>query len=46
MELDLSINPEALYGEKLLFGDVTVVEELQDNGDYEVKAYHLRSTRH
>lgn len=41
MELDTSIRPEDLYGKKILRGDVMVVEELQDSGDYQTKAYHL-----
>lgn len=45
MELDSRISPDALYGKKRLLGDVTVIEKLQDHGDYEVKVYYLREVR-
>ncbi len=43
MELDPTIHPDDLYGKKVLRGDVTVVEELKDEGDYVIKTYHLRT---
>ncbi len=41
MELDPSINPDELYGKKIFRGNVMVIEELQDGGDYQIKAYNL-----
>jgi hypothetical protein len=42
MELDADIQPEELYGKTVLRGDVTIIEDLKDDGDYQVKAYLLR----
>lgn len=41
MELDPSIDPDQLYGEKTIIGDVSVLEEKLESGEIEVKAYLL-----
>jgi len=41
MELDQTIRPDEIYGCKTLKGDVLVVEELNDEGAYVIKAYIL-----
>ena len=41
MELDISINPENLYAHTIVRGDVVEIEEIGDDGDYHIKAYHL-----
>lgn len=41
IELNADLRPDDLYGKTVVTGDVTVVEELQPEGGYAVKAYHL-----
>lgn len=41
MELSPELSPASLYGETKLRGDITVVEELADTGEYGVKMYFL-----
>lgn len=41
MELDMTISPEETWSKKVVRGDVAVIEERGDDGEYHVKAYHL-----
>lgn len=41
MELHTDISPKDLYGKTKLRGNVTVIEEVQPDGGYAVRAYHL-----
>jgi len=41
MVLPPEIKPSDLYGKKQIVGDVSVVEQMQDDGVYEAKEYHL-----
>lgn len=43
MELDPEIKPSDIYGKTAIRGDVAVVEELGDGGDYNVKTYILKT---
>lgn len=45
MELAPEIKPSEVYGRKSLRGEVDVVEELSEGGEYEIKYYHVRSVQ-
>jgi len=45
MELDQSINPDRLFGNTVVRGDVTVIEEMQNEGGYQAKVYFLHNVQ-
>lgn len=45
MELVPTIDPAQLYGKTAVVGDVTVIEERQETGEYLPKTYHLTAVR-